>query len=344
MIRHRQHSGPDGHPVTWEIVEGADSPVDSVCAWLADHKQAVDEVVTGHGALLLHGFHALREAADFDSAIRSISSRLRDYVGGTSPREQVLGQIMTATSTPPDWSIPLHQEMAYTTDPPARIAFFCQRPADGGGLSTLGDMGKVLQLVPAHIRDKAGEHGLRLRRTLPSERTAYRKPGVKKVWAEVFGTTDRAEVDQLAAAKNWQTKWLDDDTVQLYQEILPSTRRHPVSGKEVWFNQAHFFPPSCMMAWAKGDGRDQDWLELDEARRKHPEMLDDILYGNGETITDDEALALYDVLKSVEVPIGLRASDLLIVDNTLVAHGRTAFTGRRDILVALINDERGPES
>ncbi|MEV6449462.1 TauD/TfdA family dioxygenase [Amycolatopsis sp. NPDC051716] len=342
MIRHRQLSGPDGYPATWEIVEGADEPIDSVCAWFAEHKPAVDEVVAAEGALLLRGFHALREASDFDKAIRAVSPRLRDYVGGTSPRERVLGRIMTATSTPPDWSIPLHQEMAYTTDPPARIAFFCRRPADSGGLSTLGDMGKVLGLVPAHIRDKAEAHGFRLRRTLPSERTAHRKPGVKKVWSEVFGTTDRAEVDRLAAAKNWETRWLDEDTVQLYQEILPATRRHPVSGKEVWFNQAHFFAPACMMAWAEGDAREQDWKELDAARHRDPELLDDILYGNGETITDDDALTLYDLLKSVEVPLALRASELLIVDNTLVAHGRTAFTGQRDILVALINDERGP--
>jgi alpha-ketoglutarate-dependent taurine dioxygenase len=344
MIRHRQHGGPHDHPISWEITEGANSPIESVCAWLADQKQAVDDIVNTKGGLLIRGFHALRDAADFDRAIRSTSPRLRDYVGGTSPREQVLGQIMTATSTPPDWSIPLHQEMAYTTDPPQRIAFFCQRPADTGGLSTLGDMGAVLELVPGHIRDKADKHGFRLRRTLPSAETAHLKPGVKKTWAEVFDTTDRAEVDRLAAAKNWQTEWLSDDNVQLYQEILPSTRKHPVSGREVWFNQAHFFAPACMMAWAEGDGRDQDWRELDEARREHPELLDDILYGNGDTIADEDALALYGVLKTVEVSVGLRATDLLIVDNTLLAHGRTAFTGQRDILVALINDEQGVQS
>jgi hypothetical protein len=326
----------------WRAVRGADAPLDDVCAWLTDQRPIIDDVLNDRGAVIVRGFRAIDSAADFDRAVRSVFTGLRDYVGGTSPREQVTGKIMTATSIPAHWSIPLHQEMSYAVDPPDRIAFFCQAPVSGeGGESTLGDMARVLTMLAPEVRERFAGRGLQLRRTLPSEASAPFKPGVKKLWTEAFATTDRDEVEQIAKSRGWEIRWLADDTVQLCQDILPATKRHPVSGREVWFNQIQVFAPACVLAWARRDGRMADWQEIDQARRERPEMLDTIVYGDGEPISDDDALHIDAVLTAAESPVDLEKSDLVLVDNTHVAHGRKPFTGTRNLLVALADQTSG---
>jgi alpha-ketoglutarate-dependent taurine dioxygenase len=320
----------------WEVADDGNSSLASICEWLSDQISAVDAVLNRSGALLVRGLRSLSSAEEFEQVIRVIFPELRDYVGGTSPRERVRGHIMTATNLPPSWSIPLHQEMSYTKNPPDRIAFFCSEPATGGGgASLIGDMAQVLGKVSPDVRARFCANGLQLRRTLPSEATADRKPGVKKLWQEVFATSDREQVEQVTASRGWRTQWVDGDTLQLWQEIMPATKRHPGTGREVWFNQAHLFSPMGQMAGALRDGRLDDREEIDRARRKYPEMLDNICYGGGEPVSDEDVLHIYEVIRDAEVPLTLQRSDLLLLDNTLMAHGRAAFTGRRNILVAL---------
>jgi hypothetical protein len=338
MIRHRI-SAVEEHeiPVIWEVTHGRDSGLSSICRWLTQQKPLIDSILDQKGALLIRGFSRLKTAADFESAITSIYPNLRDYIGGTSPREVVHGKIMTATYTPPSWSIPLHQEMAYTRNSPDRIAFFCVQPGLSGGSSTLGDMRKVTRAIPAELMRKAQAHGWQLRRTLTSEEKSPKKAGIQKPWSEVFGTKSRSEAEQIAGGKGWRIDWLEHDTMRLWQEVLPATRVHPANHAQVWFNQIHFFAPICMSRWAQRDGRAEDHARLIQERRRSPEMIDEVFFGNGERVSDQDALKIAAILERAEVEIRLATSDLLILDNILVAHGRTAFSGKRDVLVALIN-------
>ncbi|MFJ5777065.1 TauD/TfdA family dioxygenase [Streptomyces sp. NPDC093094] len=299
------------------------------------HAEAIRERVHEHGLLRVRGLHTVRTAADFSSVAARLTPALRDYVGGTSPREQVHEKVMTATYVPPSWSIVLHQEMAYTNAMPAFLSFWCERPADRGGLSTYGDMRRALERIDPAVRDRLERHGLRLARTLLGPGTVHLKPGVKKPWTEVFGTTDRAEVDRVAAARGWESEWLGDDAVRLHQDLVPAVRTHPVSGDSVWCNQAHFFNPVCMMRWALEDGRREEYEEQARAAQEHPELLDRMYLGSGEPVADDDALHVHQVLRDLERGVRLRPTDLLVVDNLLVAHGRTAYEGERRILVAL---------
>lgn len=326
-----------GVPLAWHIHRGSEANVTDICHWLIEQRPLIDSILSTRGALLIRGFNKLESAQDFEAAITAISPTLRDYVGGTSPREKVHGNIMTATYVPPSWSIPLHQEMAYTKNPPDRIAFFCKQAAEIGGDSTLGDMQAITRKIRPEIMEKFQQNGLQLRRTLLSAATLQNKPGVKKPWNEIFGTDDKDQIDGIAHEKGWRTEWLNEDTLQLWQEILPAIKTHPVGNQTVWFNQAHFFSPICMMAWAKRDGRREDYQQLADARAHEPDMLDAVFYGNGEPVSDEDAIYISQVLEESEIKVKMEKSDLLILDNTLVAHGRTAFSGQREILVALIN-------
>jgi len=53
-------------------------------------------------------------------------------------------------------------------------------------------------------------------------------------------------------------------------------------------------------------------------------------------IDESQVLHAYGVITQAEIPLRWQRCDLLLPDNTLVAHGRTAFSGRRSVLTALI--------
>ena len=326
-------------PAVWRVADGDRISVDLICELLASNRPRIEEILNTGGGVLLRGFEMLRSARDFERAMMELTPDLRDYVGGTSPREVVEGKIMTATYVPPAWSIPLHQEMTYTENPPDRIAFFCEQPATlGGGYSTVGDMRIALAKIDPAIRTKFDRYGLQLRRILPSEQTLHLKPGVQKPWSEVFGTEDPATVESIVNAKGWKAEWLNQNTLQLCQDIVPAVSSHPVSGDSVWRNQVHVFHPACMMLWAKEDGRLEDHDAIAKAYVSNRDILDNVFYGNGEAVAEDDALEVYSVLRDLAHPIQLEKYDLLLLDNFIFAHGRTSFEGERRVLVALADE------
>ena len=303
----------------------------------------IQTILSKHGGILIRSIGIDWSAADFQRTILEVTPRLRDYIGGTSPREVVHGKVMKATSLPGEWSIPPHQEMAYTKTAPSFITFFCENPAASGGESTITDMRLVLATIDARIREKFERFGIQLRRVLPSIETMRLKPGIQKPWSEVFATDDRRQVEAIVADKGWKAEWLTGDTLRLWQDIVPAVITHPITGESIWCNQAHFFSPACMMAWAAEDGRRADYEAIKAAKKSHPEMLDDVLLGNGEPVSEEDALHIYRVLRQLEADLLLGHGDLLILDNLILAHGRKPFVGDRRVLVVLSDRENSTE-
>jgi hypothetical protein len=333
-----------GEPDTWHVKIPAEASAADIASYFYEAKDEIQLSLDKHGALCLKGMEALSEAAQFQTAISRALPSLRSYVGGTSPRTRLDGFVMTATETPPTWSIPLHQEMAYTKNGPDRVVFLCRQPATGGGgLSMLGDMRTALEAIPKEVRSAIGSRRLRLRRTLPSRQNVQAKAGIKKTWEEVFDTTDRLAVEGIAAARNWEIEWLDRNTMQMFQEPLPPTRKHPRTGDLVWHNQIHFFSPTCMIAWAARDGRYEDVAELSHALSAEPELMDNVVFEDTkEEVAAPMAQVIADTLLNIEVPTALDRGDLLIIDNVLMAHGRSPFHGQRDLMVVLADEPGWP--
>lgn len=285
MISHQAHTLDDMPVHAWLARRGADASLDEVCAWLADSRGELEAAINTHGGVLLRGFDALRDAYSFESALAAMDAQLMDYVGGTSPRKQVTGRILTATEVPGSYSIPLHQEMSYTDGSPARIAFFCETPAAEGGSTTIGDMRKITRALGPDIAGEFAAHGgIQLRRNLPLPDRVAQRPGVPKPWTEVFDTTDPAQAQARAEGRNWRSEWLDDGSMTLWQEVRQATRRHPRSGDEVWFNQVHIFAPAAALEWARRDGRMEMAGRLEKAMAECPEHLDRFVYADGSEI------------------------------------------------------------
>ena len=73
---------------------------------------------------------------------------LRDYVGGVSPRGQVMSGVYESTRFPAHLRIPQHNEMAYLPDPPRELAFFCEVEPQHGGETPLADSRVIYELMP----------------------------------------------------------------------------------------------------------------------------------------------------------------------------------------------------
>lgn len=340
MIRlEKTKTGVEVYPSYWQVACGVDASLEEVCAWLGDHRCAIDELLDRDGALHIRGLAALDSAPAFEAALGVLAPRLMDYVGGTSPRHAVHGQIVTATDLPGNYSIPLHQEMSYTANPPDRVAFCCEIPAKRGGATTVASAREITRRIDPAVRTRFEEKGgLRLRRTLPGPDSVGDRPGVPKPWTEVFGTADPADVERIATRKGWDITWLEDESVQLWQEILPAMKTHPRTGETVWFNQAHIFAPEASLRWASRDGRKEQWRRLSWAYADNPELVDHVFHGDGDQVAAADAEHLFGVFVDCEIPVRWKRGDLLLLDNILAVHGRTSFEGERRVLAALIRD------
>jgi hypothetical protein len=341
LIRHDILLSTDLPVAIWKIVEDSDSDLDSVCLWLREQRQALDNAVVTYGGVLLRGFSALRDAESFEHALLAIGADLMDYMGGTSPRKQVAGRIMTATEVPGNYSIPLHQEMSYLDSAPARISFFCEVPPPGGGETTIGDMRVITQRIDASVRERFAMHGgVQLRRNLPLPDQVGQRPGVPKAWTETFGTSDQSEAEAKAHSRGWRTEWLPDGSMTLWQEVRPPMVRHPLTADQVWYNQVHIFAPAAALIWARRDGRSGSASRLEAALRDTPHLLDCFVFADGSQIQDQDVVHVYDTLEREATPLKWERGDMLVLDNILSAHGRRRFTGERRVLTGLIAGRR----
>jgi alpha-ketoglutarate-dependent taurine dioxygenase len=340
MIRH-QESLIDGTNVPmWQAVSGTHADIEEVCGWLGERRAQVDELIYRHGGILLRGFACLKGAADFQRVLDALGLNLMEYVGGSAPRHAVSGRIMTTTDLPCNYSVPLHQEMAYADGAPDRVAFFCEVAPSSGGETTVGDMRRITQRIDPDVIHRFESHkGLQVRRSLPPPDKVASWPGIPRAWTEVFGTTDSAEAERIVIKSGWRSEWLDDGSMRLWQDIRPAMRTHPHTGDRVWYNQVHRFSPIGMLKRARDDGLDEMANNLEKALAESPQLLDRMFHGDGTPVADDDVAHIYDVLAEEAVALEWQRGDLIILDNILVAHGRRVYSGDRLVLTALIRTE-----
>jgi hypothetical protein len=65
-------------------------------------------------------------------------------------------------------------------------------------------------------------------------------------WQEAFETDDRIEAERSCARIGADFEWRPDGVLRISQ-VRPATAHHPLTGEEVWFNQADGFHPSALL-------------------------------------------------------------------------------------------------
>lgn len=290
---------------------GLDLPV-----WIAENRGLVTEHLKQAGGVLFRGFDVASPEA-FEACVKALSGRLLEYTYRSTPRRKVSGNIYTSTEYPADRSIPLHNEMSYSRAWPMKLWFFAMVAAPQGGETPIADSRGVLARIPAGIRDTFERRGVMYVRNYG--------PGIDLPWQEVFQTADRSDVERLCRETGIEWEWKGDDELTTRQ-VCQAVAVHPETGAAVWFNQAHLFHVSSH------DAAVRDQLIAQFSEQGLPRHA---YYGDGGAI---EAEVLDEIRRAFDaetVRFAWQPSDLMLLDNMLVAHGRAPFGGPRRVLVGM---------
>jgi len=288
----------------------------NLVTWAVSNRDYIQNQLLQHGGLLFRNFN-LTGAAEFEQFLQNISGELLAYSYRSSPRTPVSGRIYTSTEYLADRPIPLHNENAYSRTWPMKIAFYCVQPASQGGETPIADSHRVFTEIDPTIRERFRQKKVMYVRN-------YRR-GLDLPWQNVFQTEDKSVVENYCHEAGIEFEWKKGDELRTCQ-ICQAIATHPQTGTTVWFNQVHAFHVSSL-----DPAFHQSLLEsFGEA-----ELPRNAYYGDGTSIEDAVIDEIRRIYQQESVPFAWQAGDVLLLDNMLVAHGRTPFRGARQVLVGM---------
>jgi alpha-ketoglutarate-dependent taurine dioxygenase len=268
------------------------------------------------GALLFRGY-AIHSREAFGEVVSAVTPALLEYDYASTPRTRLGDRIYSSTEYPAHQSIPLHNEMAYSSRWPQQLWFACRVPAPEGGATPLADSAQVYALLDPALRSRFEERGVRYVRNYGT--------GLDLPWSKVFGTEDARAVEAYCADAGIRCQWRADGVLHT-QQVCPAVQRHPATGALVWFNQAHLFHISALDPLAR-EALTEVVEEADWPRHAY--------YGDGQPIEESALEEIRGVYAACAREFRWRAGDVLWIDNLAVAHGRSPFRKPREVLVAM---------
>lgn len=298
--------------VVQPAVEGVD-----LLSWLKNNWRAFEPKLLKHGGILFRGFN-IKSVPDFEQLIGAVSGDLLEYSYRSTPRSQVSGRIYTSTEYPADQSIPMHNEMAYTSSWPMKIWFYCVKAAEQGGETPVADSRNVYNRIDPRIRDRFVEKG-----GVMYVRNYGR--GIDLPWQDVFQTKDKAEAEEFCRSAGIEFSWKGDDQLRTSQ-VCQAVARHPVTGEMVWFNQAHLFHVTSLQPEVR---------EALLATFKEENLPRNTYYGDGSPIEPEALDEIRAVYEQETVAFPWHEGDVMLLDNMLAAHGRKPFSGTRKTVVGM---------
>jgi alpha-ketoglutarate-dependent taurine dioxygenase len=300
---------PDGElPL---LVEPAVAGVD-LAGWVSANRALLDEKLLHHGGILFRGFN-IHEPEDLEKRIQAVSGESLEYRERSSPRTAVSGNIYTSTDYPPSHSIFLHNENSYQSQWPPKIFFLCRQAAQAGGATPL-------QHIDPEIRERFARQGWIYVRNFGD--------GFGLSWHTVFQITEKTKVEEHCRKSGIETEWKEGDRLRT-RAVRPALARHAKTGEKLWFNHATFFHISTL----EPDIRAALLEEFDES-----ELPTNTFYGDGSPIEPEVMNHLRQAYGRETVSFPWQKGDLLLLDIMMVAHGRSPFSGTRQVLVGMAED------
>lgn len=287
-----------------------------VLSWLKANIKEVREHLNKSGCVLLRGM-GIDERDKFLEVSNLLSGNdLLNYENRSTPRSHVGDKIYTSTEYPKEFTIPLHNENAYTNSWPGYVYFYADICAERGGETPIADSRLIFNDIPQQIVDAFEAHGVRYVRNFG---------GFDLPWQEVFNTDDRKEVEAFCNDNDIQFEWFDDGRLRTSQ-VCQATHVHPLTGEKVWFNQAHLFHVSAL---------EENTREAMLSSHAIDELPRNAFFGDGSEIPTEMLDTIREIYQRHLKAFLWQKGDLMIVDNVLCAHGRQPFEGQRRVLVGM---------
>ncbi|MFJ4351871.1 TauD/TfdA family dioxygenase [Pseudomonas sp. NPDC089428] len=279
-------------------------------------RELVDRHLLDAGGILFRGFQ-VGGAEAFRSFAGGFGHPLLNYEFGSTPRSNVTQGVYTSTEYPPHQKIPLHNEQAYTREWPMKIWFYSMIAAESGGETPIADSREVFRRIDPRIHERFNRHGLMYVRNFGN--------GLDVPWEQVFNSDDPAVVEAYCQRHAISCDWKDDGELRTRQ-ICQAVARHPRTGEDVWFNQAHLFHVSNLPPEVR-----ESLLEIVDEE----DLPRNVYYGDGSPIEDSILDEVRGVLDECTIAFPWQEGDVLMLDNMLAAHARSTFTGKRKVIVAM---------
>jgi alpha-ketoglutarate-dependent taurine dioxygenase len=285
-------------------------------AWFAGHRAEVEAALRTHGGVLFRGFQGQLDEL-FPRFVKVAIPEIQPYIEGATPRTRLADGVYTSTEFPEDQTIAQHNELSYVNHWPMRICFACKVAAEQGGATPLTDVRQVLaNLEPALVR-RFAELGWMLIRNYGN--------GLGPDWRKAFNTDDIGQVKRYCADAGIELEIFDEERIRTRQ-VRKAIRIHPVTGEAVWFNHVAFWHPSSLHEPLRRGLQSQF---------AHDQLPYTTCWGDGTQIDDDIVGHINDAYRKVTLSTPWQPSDIMLLDNMLIAHGREPFKGQRAVVVAM---------
>jgi hypothetical protein len=283
--------------------------------WVTDNKVWFHEQLAVHGAVLFRDFAVGVEEFERFMLAAGDGELLSDPARYDLPGPK--DQVYVTTNYPAQHEIFLHNETWWQYSWPKKIYFCGQVVPERGGATTFADTRRVLaRMDPAIVERFAGG--------VMHVRNSGSRVGLRP-WQNVFGTTDRAEVERFCRANEVEFEWQDDDVVTT-RHWRPAFLDHPVTGERLWFNHAAH---SHLSTNVTAD------MAAAVAGLDPSEVPTNVLYANGDPIPAEDMEVIRAAYRAETVVVPWEPGNVLVLDNMIAAHGREAYEGDRKVLVGM---------
>jgi len=288
--------------------------------WATTHREALRAAVATHGSLLVRGL-GLSDATECAALFRHLGVPTTDQEA-YAPRKVYAEGVFASMPWPASRVMCPHPELSYRSDVPALLMFACLTAPQRGGATSLSDASKVLESLPPALVERFERFGWTLVRSY--------NPDIGASMAQVFGTDDRAAVEQYCRDHAIKVEWRENGLLRT-QQRRAAVVRHPATGKRCWFNEAAF-----LSAWSM-DPEVREYLVDVYGEDGLPF---DTRFGDGGAIGEDVVTTINQAYEAVAVREPWESGDLLLVDNIRTAHGRDVVSGACEVVVGLADDVR----
>ena len=292
-------------------------------SWTKEHGDRVLADLHKYGALLFRGFD-VRDIGVFEHFIEATSSGWAPYREPSTPRMSIGRNLVTSTEYPRSQRIFLHNENSHCTSWPLKIYFHCVESAERGGQTPIADCRRVLAAIPPAIVEEFARRKWRYVRRFNG------LLGFK--WEVVFGTTERSGVETYCRENAMACQWSDDGALTVTY-VRDAVREHPATGERVWFNHGLFFNP----------------ISIEPALREallesfSPEELPyNTFFGDGQPVPLEVLSEIRKAYDAETRQFDWHRGDVLMLDNMLTAHGRSAYSGTRQVVAGLAESHALP--
>lgn len=297
------------------VINPENNDVDLV-NWAKSSRKWIEKRLSEHGAILFRNFK-VNEIKQFEDLVAATSEGSIEYNERAAVRQSVGNKVYTSTVYPADQSIPLHHEMSYSHNYPAKIWFYCSIPAISLGATPIADDRLVYKLIPPRIKQIFEEKKVMYVRNYGE--------GLDLSWQEVFQTHSRSAVEEYCRASQMLCEWREGDKLRT-KAIRRATIIHPKTGDKIWFNHAHLFHHSNIQTEVR---------DLLLQQYSEDELPRNAMFGDGSLIETSVLDEIRQIYNECSVRFDWQKGDILMVDNFLSSHGREPFTGKRETLVAM---------